>query len=165
MQRRKPRTLGATYAMGQIVYPRVTDPGGVDLSWMIGRHIAKVSFQEPVSWTFYFGEKGYINAECPWRILNQGRTTRGSDDHGQQYGLPAPIDAAAEAATLLSNLVIDGAQLRVGTSDILIDFSGNLRLEILPISSGYEGWQMMNPFGTEFFAQGGGQISILRTDV
>ena len=27
------------------------------------------------------------------------------------------------------------------------DFSDDVRLEIIPISSGYEGWQMMNPFG------------------
>lgn len=40
------------------------------------------------------------------------------------------------------------------------DFSDDVRLEIIPISSGYEGWQMMNPFGTGFFARGGGQISL-----
>jgi hypothetical protein len=150
--------------MGDIVYAQVIGPGSVDLSWMIGRRIAEVSFEEPVSWTFQFAYKCYINVACPWRILNRGRPARSSADHGQQYGLPAPIDAVAEATTLLSTVVIDAAQLRVGTSDILIDFSGNLRLEILPISSGYEGWQMMNPFGTEFFAQGGGQICTLRGD-
>lgn len=150
--------------MGHIVYPQATSPGSVDLSWMIGRTISEVSFEEPVHWTFSFREKGYIGVECPWRILSQGRTTLSSDDHRQQYGLPAPIDAAAEATKLLSALVVDAAQLRVGTSDISIDFSGNLRLEIIPISSGYEGWQMMDPFGTEFFAGGGGHISILRPD-
>jgi hypothetical protein len=144
---------------GRIIYPQLTSPGSVDLSWMVGRTITDVSFMEPVHWTFSFGEKGYIGVQCPWRILKQGRTTLSSDDHRQQYGLPAPIDAAAEATKLLSAVVIDAAQLRVGTSDIFIDFSGNLRLEIIPISSGYEGWQIMDPFGTEFFAQGGGQIS------
>ena len=146
--------------MGQVIYPQPTSPADVDLSWMVGRTIAEVSFHEPVQWTFSFAKKGYISVECPWRILNHGRTTRSSDDHRQQYGLPAPIDAAAEATKLLSTLVIDAAQLRVGTSDILIDFSDNVRLEIIPISSGYEGWQMKDPFGTEFFAQGGGQICI-----
>lgn len=74
--------------------------------------------------------------ECPWRILQQGRTTLSSDDYGQQYGLPAPIDAAAEATKLLSAIDIDAAQLRVGANDILIDFSDDVRLEIIPISSG-----------------------------
>lgn len=109
---------------------------------------------------FSFAKKGYLSVECPWRILQQGRTTLSSDDYGQQYGLPAPIDAAAEATKLLSAIDIDAAQLRVGANDILIDFSDDGRLEIIPISSGYEGWQMMNPFGTEFFARGGGQISL-----
>jgi len=148
--------------MGQVIYPQPTDPGNVDLSWMIGRGITDVTFDG--AWTFCFVDKGYINVECPWRILSEGRTTLSSDDHGQQYGLPAPIDAAAEATKLLSAVKIDAAQLRVGTSDILIDFSGNLRLEIIPISSGYEGWQMKNPFGTQFFAQGGGQVCIWTGD-
>src|SRR4051794_10890024 len=78
-----------TYAMGHIVYSQVIGPGSVDLSWMIGRRIAEVSFEAPVSWTFYFGEKGYINVDCPWRVLDQGRTAWSSADHGQQYGWPA----------------------------------------------------------------------------
>lgn len=137
--------------MGQVIYPQPTNPGDVDLSWMIGRTITEVGFIEPVHWEFSFGEKGCIGVECPWRILKQGRTTLSSEDHRQQYGLPAPIDAATEATKLLSTVVVEAAQLRTGTSDILIDFSGSLRLEIIPISSGYEGWQMVDPFGVEFF--------------
>lgn len=146
--------------MGQIIYPQPTSPDEIDLSWMIGRSIAEVTFVEPVYWTFDFPDNGYIGVQCPWRILKNGCTTLSSDDHRQQYGLPAPIDAAAEATKLLATLVINAAQLRVGTSDIFIDFSGGMRLEILPISSGYEGWQMMDPLGVRFFAQGGGQICI-----
>jgi hypothetical protein len=137
--------------MGEVIYPQPTNPSEIDLSWMAGRTITDVSFEEPVHWTFSFGERGYIGVECPWRILKQGYTTLSSSD---------ATDPSVEATKLLSAVVIDAAQLRVGTSDILIDFSEGLRLEILPISSVYEGWQMMDPFGTEFFAQGGGQICI-----
>ena len=137
--------------MGEVIYPQPTNPSEIDLFWMVGRTITDVSFEEPVHWTFSFGEKGYIGVECPWRILKQGYTTLSSSD---------ATDPSVAATKLLSAVVIDAAQLRVGTSDILIDFSEGLRLEILPISSVYEGWQMMDPFGTEFFAQGGGQICI-----
>lgn len=137
--------------MGEVIYPQPANPHEIDLSWMAGRTITGVSFEEPVHWTFSFGEKGHIGVECPWRILKQGYTTLSSSD---------ATDPSVEATKLLSAVVIDLAQLRVGTSDILIDFSESLRLEILPISSVYEGWQMMDPFGREFFAQGGGQICI-----
>jgi hypothetical protein len=56
-------------------------------------------------------------------------------------------------------VLINAAQLRAGTNDILIDFSGDLRLEILPMSTGYEGWQMMDPSGVEFFGGGAGHIT------
>lgn len=145
--------------MGQVIYPQPANPSNVDLSWMIGRTITDVTFIEPVDWTFSFGQKGYIGVQCPWRILKQGRTALSSDDHRQQYGLPAPIDSAVEATRHLSGVLITAAQLRAGTNDILIDFSGDLRLEILPMSTGYEGWQMMDPFGVEFFAGGAGHIT------
>jgi hypothetical protein len=153
-----------TMTMGRIVYPQPTSPDNVDLSWMIGQSITDVTFDEPMSWTFLFGKKGYIGVECPWRILRQGRRILSSDDHRQRYGLPAPIDAAVEGTKLLSKVQIVAAQLRAGTSDIHIGFSADLRLEVIPISSGYEGWQMKDPSGTEFFAQGSGQICILRPD-
>ena len=137
--------------MGEVINPQPTNPSEIDLSWMAGRTITDVNFEEPAHWTFSFGDKGHISAECPWRILKQGYTILSSSDAS---------DPSVEATKLLSAVVIDAAQLRVGTSDILIDFSEGLRLEILPISSVYEGWQMMDPFGTEFFAQGGGQICI-----
>lgn len=137
--------------MGKVIYPQPTNPSEIDLSWMAGRTITDVSFEEPVHWTFSFGKRGHIGVECPWRILKQGYTTLSSSD---------ATDPSVEATKLLSAVKIDAAQLRVGTSDILIDFSGDLRLEILPISSVYEGWKMVDPFGTEFFAQGGRQICI-----
>jgi len=149
--------------MGQIVYPQPTSPGGVDFSWMVGRAVTSVTFDEPVSWTFCFGDKGHIIVQCPWRILENGRMVCSIEDHRQPYGLPAPIDAAAEATELLSAAKIVRAQLREGTLDILVEFSGHLRLEIIPMSRGYESWQLTDPFGTEFFA-GGGQLTTLRPD-
>jgi len=156
--------LGITTPMGHVIYPQPTSPSDVDLSWMIGRTITSVGFHEPIYWSFQFGEEAHISVECPWRILKRGRTVRSSEDHKQQYGLPAPIDAAAEATKLLSAVKVTTAQLRIGTSDILVEFSEHLRLEIIPISSGYEGWQMTDPFRTEYFAQGGGQICVWRGD-
>jgi hypothetical protein len=140
--------------MGHIVYPQPTSPGSVDLSWMVGRSITSVTFDEPVDWTFWFGDKGHISALCPWRILQNGRIV---------CGLPAPIDPAVSATDLLSSARVVRAWLQESTLDILVEFSGQLFLEIIPMSSSYECWHLTDPFGTEFFAIGG-EISILRPD-
>ena len=130
----------------------------IDFSWMCGRAVVEVAFLEPDYWDFVIAPKLCIRAECPWRILRGGRIALSSDDHGQKFGLPAHIDAAAVAAELLADAIISGVQLREGTADLFIDFGSALRLEIIPLSSGYESWQWTDPTGRSFFVQGGGNI-------
>jgi hypothetical protein len=72
--------------------------------------------------------------------------------------LPAVIDAAFKATQLLSASVVSRAEVRNGTLDVLLDFNGGLRLEIVPMSSGYEGWHIVDPLGHELIAQGGGKL-------
>ena len=150
--------------MGRIVYSQPASPTSIDLSWMVGRSITSVTFDEPVTWTFWVGDKAHINVECPWRILRNDEIvcSCSTEDHRREYGLPAPIDAATEATELLSSADVVRAQLREGTF-ILVEFSGDLRLEIIPMSRCYESWQLTDPFGTEFFAMCG-EISMLRPD-
>lgn len=128
-----------------------------NLDWMVGRRI-DVSFAEPTSWYFTFSDAGIITAECPWRLLKGGRIVLSSDDHQQRFGLPANIDAAAKATEYLSANEVRRAEVRTGTLDILLDFSGDFRLEIIPISSGFEAWKIADPLGQEVVAQGGGNL-------
>ena len=124
----------------------------IDFTWMHGRGVLEVSFLEPSGWDFVVGPKLCIRAECPWRIIRDGRIALASVDHHQRFGLSAPIDAAAAATVLLA------VRLRGGTADLLIEFSGDVGLEIIPFSSGYESWQWTDPTGHAFFVQGGGNI-------
>jgi hypothetical protein len=149
--------------MGRIIQPEPIEPGDVDFSWMVGRAITAVTFSEPTWWTFSFGREASISLESPWRILARGRIACSSEDHQQQYGLPAVIDAAADAARLLAPVVVSRVEPLAASADLLISFSAHLRLEILPISSGYEAWQISDPFGRSFVAQGGGQICTWNT--
>ena len=128
-----------------------------DFSWMLGQHV-QVSFLNPAIWYFTLENSLSIGAECPWRLLHAGTIAVSNEDHLQQYGLPAPIDAAERANSLLDGLVIERVGVRQGTADLLIDFSGDCRLEIIPFSSGYESWQIAMPSGKSVFAQGGGNI-------
>jgi hypothetical protein len=130
----------------------------IDLSWMVGRALTELVYLEPDCWDFCFTERLSIRAECPWRIIKNGRIKLSRDDHGQKFGLPAHIDAAAAATALLAGVAITAVQLREATADLLIDLVGDLRLEIIPMSSGYESWQWNDPFGDSFFVTGGGEI-------
>jgi hypothetical protein len=129
-----------------------------DFSWMVGRR-AQVSFSEPSTWFVGFGDSLSISVDCPWRLIHDGGIAVSSDDHRQQFGLPAPVDAAERASSLLAGLTIQGVEVREGTADLFIDFERNWRLEIIPFSSGYESWQVSTPSGKNVVAQGGGQLS------
>ncbi len=144
--------------MGETIHPEPASLGDVDLSWMVGRVITGVSFHAPTVWLFSFGREASITVECPWRILDHGRVECSGDDHGQRFGLPGPVDAAADATRLLSSAAVTAAHLREGSADIVIECSPRVRLEIIPISRGYESWQLSDPFGASYVAQGGGQI-------
>jgi Family of unknown function (DUF6188) len=128
-----------------------------DFSWMLGSHV-KVSFSEPSTWCFTLGDSRSILVDCPWRLLHQGSIRISGEDHRQQFGLPAPLDAAEVATSFLARAVIRSVEVRNGTADLLIDFDDGWRLEIIPFSSGYESWQVCAPTGKTIIAQGGGQL-------
>jgi hypothetical protein len=52
------------------------------------------------SWSFVFGPLA-VHVECLWRVLANGRIALTRNDDGQQFGLPAPVDALTEAQALL----------------------------------------------------------------
>jgi hypothetical protein len=129
-----------------------------DLSWVVGRTVSEVRLRQPGQWCFLLGAKEWVTAECPWRILRGGRITLSSDDHAQTFGSPVRIDAAGAATALLASARITAVEVRAGAADLVIDFAGDLRLEVIPLSSGYESWQLGDPVGDTLVAQGGGNI-------
>lgn len=144
--------------MAEFIYPSAVAYKDVDLTWMVGRVVSEVSPVEPTFWFFRFDPDAGISVYCLWRFLENERIILTSDDHGHQFGLPAPVDVVARTKELLSGLHVTAVRLREATGDMLIDFTGNLRLEIIPTSSGYESWLLCDPSGTSYVAQGGGQI-------
>ena len=125
---------------------------------LVGRKLSGVQKCE-YSWAFVFGDSATLTAECPWRILTNGIAFT-NRDHGQQFGLPAPLDGEREATRLLSNKV-EQACIREDTGDLLIQFAGGVSLEILNLSFGYEAWQLCSPGRhTLLVAQGGGNVVV-----
>jgi hypothetical protein len=88
--------------MGRVIYPSAVGYKDIDLSWMAGRVIVAVSFDEPTLWSFAFGPEAGIGVECLWRIVEHGKVVLTGEDHGHQFGLPAPVDAVAKSTELLA---------------------------------------------------------------
>lgn len=117
----------------------------LDLSSLRGHQVSDVSWSDPLPWAFSFSDGTRITVECPWRILRDAKILLSSEDHRQKYGLPAPIDAVADARKLLDGKPVREFAVHPGTSDILVAFTDGLSLQILTFATGYECWQLERP--------------------
>lgn len=124
------------------------------LPQVIGKTCSRVYEGHPQNFTFEFGA-GALCVDCLWRLISAGRLVRTPLDHGQQFGLPAPVDAFAEARSLLDGRRIETVRLREETADLTLRFEGGIVLEVLSNSSGYEPWNFNAP-GIRLIGTGGG---------
>jgi hypothetical protein len=129
-----------------------------DISWLFGQSITEVVRTETASWRFRFNDGSEIRPACLWRLVRSRAIAVTSEDHGHPYGLGVPVDAAGRCRSLLDGLKVRKAEVHDDTRDILLHFDDDTRLEILPLSSGYESWDIIEPSGRQAFAQGGGNL-------
>jgi hypothetical protein len=129
----------------------------VGIEWLTGRVCTRVYEHYPRNFSFEFGP-GVLGVDCLWRLVAGGRVALTSQDHGQQFGRPAPVDAYAESASLLRGRRVTAARLREDTADLVLEFDGGVLLEVVTDSSGYEPWNFTAP-GTHLVATSGGGIA------
>ncbi|WP_375314342.1 hypothetical protein WHZ77_15105 [Bradyrhizobium sp. A5] len=136
------------------------DVGKTLAAHLAGHHVVTVTRRE-YDWNFSFGDSASsgLSAECPWRIVVANRIALASSDDGHQFGLTAPLDCEKVALTLLGSQAVERISIRADTGDISIIFSDNVVMEVLNMSSGYEGWQIGIP-GLTVIATGGGELAI-----
>jgi Uncharacterised protein family (UPF0158) len=126
---------------------------------MVGRELARVRFVEPCSWFFDLEGGGGVSTESLWRIIAEKMVRATSEDHGQQFGLPAPVDSAARARELLRG-AITAASVRPDSGDLVLEFGDGSRVEFLTTSAGYENWQIFSGSGDAgIVSVGGGRAS------
>lgn len=113
---------------------------------------------EAQEWVFSFGATVTLRVASPWRIVADGRIALGRDDDGQKFGLPQPVDAVAQARSLLRGRTVTSFSIASVSADAAIDFGDGLLLEIFNSSSGYEGWLLAEHSGRMLIAQGGGSL-------
>ena len=138
----------------------MNEPSDYDLGWLVGRTLATVESHGHGTWRFVFGDDARVHAGCPWRVVRDGGIVLSSEDHGHNYGLPAPVDAEAECRALIAGGMVRAAEIRADTRDIAIGFASGTRLEVIPLSAGYESWQVAGPGRRVVIAQGGGNLAV-----
>lgn len=75
-------------------------------------------------------------------------------------GRPAPVNAREEALLLLHGHRISTVRIDEQRGDLTLEFEGNIVLEIITDSSGYESWSLRAP-GKHVVAFSGGNIQDL----
>ena len=124
---------------------------------LIGLNLVSVEKKDH-SWFFAFGEGDSIVTEGPWRLVSEERIAVTSEDQGQQFGLPKPVNAAERALSCLTGRTVTGTGITEFSGDLTVEFSGRVLLQFLQISCGYESWRL-HIRGSETICTGGGDIA------
>ncbi len=129
-----------------------------ELAWLVGYRFQALTRRE-FDWVLVFDKDVNLVVACLWRLVEDGHIRCTSQDDGQQFGLPAPVDAAAEVNRRLAQALVEAVQLRVGVLDLEFRFSTGHVLQVIPDSSGYEAWNLCSGC-KQFIAAGGGELTI-----
>ena len=118
----------------------------------------------PYTWFFEFADDIAISTESPWRFMSAEGIVVTSEDHGHQFGLPAPVDAAERVLARVTGQAVVAASIIRRTGDLSIEFDQQLHLQFLQMSCGYESWRL-HIRGNETICTGGGDIAFFRPPV
>jgi len=124
---------------------------------LVGQHLRSVE-KKDYTWFFEFADDIAISTESPWRFMSAGGIVVTSEDHGQQFGLPAPVDAAERVLSRAAGQAVIAASIMRTTGDLSIEFAQQLHIQLLQMSCGYESWRL-HIRGSETICTGGGEIA------
>src|SRR5688572_29166505 len=129
------------------------------LAWLAQRRLQSVLHRNVADWVFAFDDEATLVVSCLWRLIENSRIRFTSEDEGQQFGLPAPVDAAAELNRRVANATVEAVVLREHTLDLELRFDTGHVLQVIPNSSGYESW-IAHDRDKQFIAVGGGELAV-----
>jgi hypothetical protein len=128
------------------------------LAWLAQHRLLSVQHRD-YDWVFSFDGEAALVVSCLWRLTEEDRIRFTSEDEGQQFGLPAPVDAAAESNRRIGSATVESVVLRDNTLDLELRFDTGHVLQVIPDSSGYEAW-IAHDRDKQFIAVGGGELVI-----
>ena len=89
----------------------------IDVSLLVGRRLDDVSKRDTI-WVFTFSGGLGLDVQCLWRLVLAGRLKVTSEDHGHQFGLPAPVDCLTELRQRIVGTPVMAAAVRAGMVDM-----------------------------------------------
>jgi hypothetical protein len=129
-----------------------------ELTWLVGHRFQSLTRRES-DWVLSFDKDASIAVNCLWRLIESCRIRLTSEDDGHQFGLPAPVDAAAEVNSCLVGASVESVELRQGVLDLELRFSTGHVFQVIPTSAGYEAWDLSDG-NKQYIAVGGGELAI-----
>jgi hypothetical protein len=109
-------------------------------------------------WQFFLADGVYVHTTSLWRLRMNGKLKHVSDDHLQQFGLPAPVDLLAEVARTLEGRRLIAITIDENTKDMSLSFDGDIEIEVFTTSMGYESWELIVE-GKRHICMGGGELA------
>ena len=116
-----------------------------DCSSLLLTHRLDDVVKHDYSWEFVFSDRVRLQVKCLWRLVVSGRLVITSEDHGHQFGLPAPVDCLGELRRQIIGAAVEDVNVRSGTIDITLGFGSGHTLEVISTSAGYETWRITAP--------------------
>ena len=111
-------------------------------------------FRNEGQWSIQFGAQ-YALSTNSWRLLGAKSIIVTSEDHGHQFGLPAPVDAGLRANEAVVGYHVTGFEMDSATGDASVRIGEALILQIVTWSMAYETWQLYSD--GEFFGAVGNE--------
>jgi hypothetical protein len=97
---------------------------------LVGCELVSVERRD-FDWVFVFGTNVVLIIENQWRLIQNNLIVVTSYDHGQKFGLPAPVDSAQEVLSAVKTLRVQKVSVITDTGDLVVQFSENVYLQCL----------------------------------
>lgn len=111
------------------------------------------------SWMFNFKNNISLFASTLWRLLKDDRIVLVSADHGQQFGLPKPVDSVNILSQMLTGQTLMNIKIRKDTADLILTLTDGYIIEIFISSGGYESYNL-HANNKQYIGMGMGDIAI-----
>jgi hypothetical protein len=128
-----------------------------NFDWLLNNRLSQVE-KKDFTWFFTFESGGSVSIDSAWRLISTDGIIVTSEDHGHPFGLPEPVDAGNRVLTAVKNKHIVNYLCSKPTSDLTIAFEGEIQIQFLNMSCGYESWTMWND-NIQTICLGGGELA------
>lgn len=134
----------------------------MDMAWIAqitDREVQSVEQYDALPCVLRLSGGFHIQIHALWRLLRGGRLAITREDDGQRFGRPSPVDSIAELRAAIVGKRVEALHVAEGTADLTISL-GEVALQGIADSAGYEAWLIEGPQGPLAVGTGGGVVQV-----